>query len=102
MANITPESTLEIADTAGAKLQVDPSGPTGVYDLWTRVVDFGAAAPAFSKKGIFASTSTVSSGPLPTAPSSKRGYSVKTRAPEASYWGHSTFRCSEVKPAPRT
>ena len=66
MANITPESILEIADTAGAKLEVDPSGPTGAYDLWTRVVNFGAVAPAFSKKGIFASTSTVSSGPLPT------------------------------------
>ena len=65
MANITPEnSDLEIADTAGAKLQVDPSGQTGVYDLWTRTVNFGAPAPAFAKTGIFSSTSTVSSGPL--------------------------------------
>lgn len=40
MANISPDAGLEIADNAGAQLKVDPDGPTGVYELWTREVGF--------------------------------------------------------------
>jgi hypothetical protein len=65
MANIFPEGELEIADTAGAKVLLVPDGPTGEYELWTRQVSFGAAAPAFSLKGVFGSLSTVPSGALP-------------------------------------
>ncbi len=65
MANIFPDGDLEIADTAGAKVLLVPDGPTGEYELWTRTVSFGAAAPAFSLLGIFGSISTIPSGALP-------------------------------------
>jgi hypothetical protein len=65
MANIFPDGDLEIADAGGAKILLVPDGPTGVYELWTRAVSFGATAPAFALKGVFGSLTTVTSGSLP-------------------------------------
>lgn len=65
MANIFPDGDLEIADAGGAKILLVPDGPTGDYELWTRAVNFAAAAPTFALKGVFGSVTTVSSGSLP-------------------------------------
>jgi hypothetical protein len=91
MANIRPQGDLEITDAGGANVLVLPNGAKGGADLWTRTVDFGSAAPNFTLKGSFGSTTTFPSGSLPLGSLLQARLFRKNQGPDGKLLGTLDF-----------
>ncbi|MGN9791558.1 hypothetical protein ACTMTU_10765 [Streptomyces sp. OZ13] len=61
MANLVPDNGAgeDIGQAGGVRFIVDPSGAPVQYRLWERIVNGFSSAPAYSKGGLFTSTTPV-------------------------------------------